>query len=207
MFQHGLLGILRTGRIEAAARTEQGRDEPLVEFDAQRDDPGRRIHALVTRPREALISRASIAYGNAAACARAIMTIRTGGCGAGKASRAPLTRRFTRFRTTAVPTDFATETATRDGPERELATCVATVSLPLRRPVRRTNAISPERRSGANQRNLNGQALAALFAAGSENFASVLRAHALEKAMHALAAPVMGLEGTFHDGQGSRRTA
>ncbi len=62
-------------------------------------------------------------------------------------------------------------------------------------------------RTQRGRRHLDGQAFTALFPARGDDLTSVFRAHAFEKTMDALAAPVVRLESTFHASSSSRAAA
>ena len=113
-------------------------------------------------------------------------------------------RRRTRLRTTAPPTDFETETAktTRAGrvADRVGRRGSPSAGTPASAPHEGDLARAPQRLVPAHawRTRLDGQALAALFAARREHVAAVLRAHALEEAMDALAPAIVGLKSAFH---------
>ncbi len=151
MFQHGFLGILRARGVEPAARAEKWRDKLLVEHDRERECAPQ-DHAASSRAMTAVTSRASRSYDSLPAAGRATMTMRSDRPGDASPSSAPLMRRFTRLRTTALPTALETVTAMRHAPPGEAATWAPTVGAPACRPLRRTNAISPGRLSGAYHR-------------------------------------------------------
>jgi hypothetical protein len=117
VFQHGLLRVLRTRRVESAVWSEPGRQEALV-ADQDRDDrePGR-IHGPQSRSSTLATSAANLPYGSLAAAGFATKSKRRLRAGAGNASSAPRILRRIKFRTTAGPTVLATEKAARPVPE------------------------------------------------------------------------------------------
>ena len=199
VFQRRFFGILRTRRIVSAARSEQGRDRRAIDPDRDDGEAADDRHAgRPSRARASRSSRAKASYEAIAAGGRAESTRRTGPSDP-NASSAPRKRRFTRLRTTALPTRFETTIATLATSSRERAAETASALPDVRRPVRRTNAMSLVRRRAAYRRTvLDGQALAALLPTRGEHLTAVFRAHTLHESMDALAAPVVGLIRTFH---------
>jgi hypothetical protein len=203
MFQHGVLRVLRTRGIKPTCRPEKGRDEPLVEHERDDDDSASDHRSGVKRRNTRSRSDASRSYSAVAAGGFATTSIRIGASGPASVSRAPRTRRFTRFLRTAPPTLLETEMQIREDPLAVGSAYPTSVDVPTERPRLRTNAISPDRRSDVNQRidfalELDGQAFPALFATCGENATPILRAHALHETMDALATAVVGLESAFH---------
>jgi len=103
------------------------------------------------------------------------------------------------LRVTAPPTAFETVTPTRT-PSLDVGSAKsAKVAAELRRPLRRTAAISLERRSRSYQRKpLDREALAPLLPAARDDAAAVGGRHPFEEAVNALTATVVGLVGAFH---------
>lgn len=197
MLTNGLDGVVRAARVEAATRSQQRTDQPLVEPDDADEHCGNALRNCVhSRVRSSLMSRSS----TLPAPGRASTTHQPrAGAAARKDSR---TNRLMRLRRTARAAALRLiASPRRAGGSGSGSTTIVQTAPRKRFPAESTRANSRGRRSRcarAGLDNLGCEALAALRTAAGQHAAPARRSHARAEAMGALAAKTLRLIGAFH---------
>src|SRR6266496_930085 len=111
---HRLHRVRRAGRVEAAGRRQERRDEPPVQPEERQHEGA--DHGPTSRVGAASRARRAPSSPARGALERATTTRSMGGSRAAEARNASRTHRFTRFRTTALPTRVDTVTPRRGRP-------------------------------------------------------------------------------------------
>jgi len=208
-------GVRAAGRCEAAPRSEQRGDEPLVAAkDRDEQSHGHDVGARRWRAARRSLSRAALPAVAAPGAART--TSRVPGGSAGSAARSRCRSwRATRERTTDPPTALLTTRPARLGagpattgsaPSGSAASrCTVSSGRDARRPRRRTSVNSVRRRRRCSgDRTASGRELgAALAPARGQDGATGPGAHAQPEAVGLGATAVVRLEGALAHGKGS----